>query len=59
MVGRFVEQQKIRLGHERATKQHSTSPAAGQLTHGAVAGKIESREDDVDLVLRLRFVGKI
>ncbi|MNQ09205.1 hypothetical protein D3C85_220170 [compost metagenome] len=29
VVGRFVEQQQIRLGHQRLRQQHATTPAAG------------------------------
>jgi hypothetical protein len=39
MVRRLVEQQQVRLRHQRATEEGAATPAAGQLAHLTVGRK--------------------
>ena len=51
VVGRLVEQQQVRLRHQRAAEQRAATPAAGQLAHLTIRGKREPRHDELHFLL--------
>ncbi len=44
VVGRLVEQQQIRLGHQRLGQQHAAAPATGELGQGLVGGQLQAAQ---------------
>lgn len=52
VVGRFVEHQQIRLGHQGLGQQHATTPAAGQFGEGLVGRQLQTAECAVDQLLQ-------
>ncbi len=48
VVGWFVEQQQIRLGHQGLGQQHAATPAAGQLGEGLVGRQLQAAQGAVD-----------
>src|SRR6185503_11374924 len=52
MVGGLVEQQQVRLRHQRAAEQGPATPAAGELAHLTVRRKREARHDELNLLLQ-------
>ena len=50
VVGRLVEQQQVRLVHQRPAEQHASLPPAGQVRDPTISGQRQPREDRVDLV---------
>ena len=53
VIGRLVEQQHVGLGHQRARQQHPPPPAARQRVDARVGRQVETRQDQIDLVLAL------
>ena len=52
VVGRLVEQQEIRLGHQCLGQQDATTPAARQLGQGLVGRQLQAAEGAVDQLLQ-------
>ncbi|MNE03228.1 hypothetical protein D3C80_957230 [compost metagenome] len=52
VVGRFVEQQQVRLGHQGLGQQDATTPAAGQLGEGLVGRQLQAAQGAVDQLLQ-------
>src|SRR5690606_22902833 len=52
VVGGLVEQQQIRLGHQRLRPQHTTAPATGKLGQGLVGWQLQAAEGAVDQLLQ-------
>ena len=52
VVGRFVEQQQVRLGHQGLGQQHATTPAAGQFGEGLVGRQLQAAQGAVHQLLQ-------
>ncbi|MNF55709.1 hypothetical protein D3C84_371810 [compost metagenome] len=52
VVGRFVEQQQVRLGHQGLGQQDATTPAAGQFGEGLVGRQLQTAQGAVDQLLQ-------
>ena len=51
VVGRLVEHEQVRLGHQRARQERPAPPAARQRVHDGVGGQAELREHQLDALL--------
>ncbi len=59
MVRRFVEQQHVRLRHERPRQQHAPTPAARQRIDPCGTVEVEPRQHEIDLVLAAPVFGVV
>src|SRR6185295_2775391 len=53
VIGRLVEQQKIRLANQRPREQDAPLPSTRQRLHGDVCGDLKAGEHLCDLLIRL------
>ena len=51
VVRRFVEQQHVGLGHERASQEHASTPAAGERVNVRGAVEREARQHQVHFMI--------
>ena len=56
MIGRLIQQQKIRRGHQRAAEHHAPPPAARQVAHRGIAVELQPRDHLIGLQLGLPIV---
>ena len=59
MVGRFVQDQYIRLGHQRLRQRHALAHPAGQVRYQPLGVELQARERGRDLVLEAPAVARI
>jgi len=52
VVGRFVEQQQVRLGHQGLGQQDAATPAAGQFGEGLVGRQLQAAQGAVHQLLQ-------
>lgn len=53
MVGRLIEQQQVRVGHQRTRQRDTTTPAAGQVFHHGVFRQTQTGQHGIDTLLEL------
>jgi len=59
MVGRLVEEERVRLSDERSRQQHTTPPPARERIDADVRRQIEPRQDLAHLVSALPWLDRI
>ena len=56
VIGRFVQQQQVRLLHERRCQRDAPSPAAGQLAHFLLGRQVQFRDRRLDALFEVPAV---
>ncbi len=59
VVGRFVEQQQVRLGDQRLGQQHAPTPAAGEFGEGLVGRQLQAAEGAVHQLLQAPAIARL
>src|SRR5690606_33607462 len=59
VVGRFVEQQQVGLGHQRLGQQHTPTPSTGQLGQGLVGRQLQAAQGAVDQLLQAPAIARL
>ena len=58
MVCRLIQQQQIRLAHQRLCQCHAASPAAREFTHGGLRRQLQLADGGFNALLQLPAVGR-
>ncbi|MNZ15504.1 hypothetical protein D3C78_324550 [compost metagenome] len=59
VVGRFIEQQQVGLGHQRLGQQHAAAPATGELGQGLVGRQLQAAQGAVDQLLQAPAIARL
>ena len=58
VVGRLIQQQQVRLAHQRLCQRHAATPAAGELTHSSFGRQLQLADSGFNTLLQLPAIGR-
>ena len=58
VIGRFIQQQHIRLNNQRTRQHHSPSPAAGKRMKDGITVKLKPRQHALDTLFQLPAISR-